>query len=247
MLAKSVLVTGCDKGIGLEFIKQLADQTQHLFAGCLSPHQAKETRAIADVHKHVILLHLDITKEETIENAVVKIKEIVGEEGLNCVINNAGILHFINSIENLTVESLQTTYEVNAIGPAMVVKACVPLLRKASSLLSGNEMGVSRAAIVNISSTAGSMESERGEKLFYSYRNSKMALNMLAKNLSIELKPDKISILNLNPGWVQTDMGGSCATQTKQQSVEGMLQVISNLNEKTSGLFYNWNGDEIPW
>ena len=246
MLTNNVLVTGCDKGIGLEFIKQLAPQTKRLFAGCLHPGEASEVQKVSEVHPHVVILHIDVTDNKTIQKAVLEILASVGDEGLNLLINNAAVLHFMNSIETLTAQSMATTYDVNAIGPAMVMKACLPLLRQAASLLTSSEKSIKRASIVNISSWFSSMESARGEKIFYSYRSSKIAVNMLAKNLSIELEGDNVLVVNMCPGWVRTDMGGEDAPTTTQESVGAILDVVSGLDDR-SGLFYSSAGGELPW
>ena len=254
MFTNSVLVTGCNRGIGLELVKQLAPQTKHLFAGCLYPHNANEIDGLSEHHKHVVKLHLDVTNHESITHAVSVMEGVLASEGegLNCVINNAGVLPVINSINDVTVQQLANTFDVNAIGPTMVSKACLPLLKKASAKESGNRMGVSRAAVLNISSTAGSMENPRRmDKLFYTYRPSKMALNMFARNLSIGAQEDNILVCNVNPGWVQTDMGGPEASRTVQEAVESMLFLMSTFDGSNTAAnaegFYNWNGEVIPW
>merc|ERR1711973_400896 len=245
MFAKSVLITGANRGVGLEFVRQLADKTQHLFATCRKPSEAVELKKIAEQHTHIVVMEMDVTKEEHIAACACSITETVGEEGLNCIINNAGQIHR-GSLEETTAEDLRRVYAVNVIGPAMVVKACLPLLKKASARCSDSEMSVSRASILNISSKVGSItDNTSGTR--YAYRMSKAALNMLTKNLSIELKGDNILAVNFHPGWVQTEMGGPNALITTEQSVSGMLGVMASFTEKQNGGFYGWNGENIPW
>jgi len=245
MFAKSVFITGCNRGIGLELVKHLADRTQHLFAACRKPDEADELKKLAEVHNHLIVLELDVTDQKQIEACVATISEVVGDDGLNCLINNAGYFPRVN-LETVTSEILKRTYAINTIAPAMIVKACLPLLRKASAACSHGNMSVSRSAILNMSSKMASI-TDNTSGGSYAYRMSKAALNMLTKNLSIELKADHILAVILHPGWVQTDMGGPNALISTTKSVEEMLKMTSGFTEKDSGAFYGWNGENIPW
>jgi len=242
---KSVLVTGANRGIGLEFIKQLVGRTEHLFAACRSPENACELKNIADTNKNVVIIKLDVTKENEIASAVNNISEIVGDSGLNCVINNAGMLGW-DDLQSVTPDLLKDTYAVNTIGTAMVIKACLPLIRMASSTCSDSPMSVSRASILNISSKVGSI-TDNSSGRNYAYRMSKAALNMLTMNLSIELKNEQILAVNLHPGWVLTNMGGPNALIDSTKSVSGMLNVCEGLTDKDNGMFFGWNGEKIPW
>jgi len=247
MFAKSVFITGSNRGIGLELVKQLAPHTQHLFAACRTPSQAKELKAIADKHNHVVVLELDVVDEEAIAKAVNKVTEVVGDNGLNCLISNAGSMDkSVNCIEDVTAESLKTIYSINAVAPAMIAKAFLPLLRIASSLASGGDMSVSRAAILNMSTRMASID-DNSSGACYAYRMSKVALNMLTKNLSIELKSDHILAITMHPGWVLTDMGGPNALISTEKSVTSMLKLFSDFTEKHNGMFYGWNDVVIPW
>jgi len=245
MFSKSVLVTGTNRGVGLELVHQLADKCEHVFAACRNPSEANALNEISQQHTNVVVMQIDVTKEEDIAACVSSISQTVGETGLSCLINNAGQIHRGNLVET-TAEDMRRLYAVNVIGPAMIAKACLPLLRKASSVCGGSDMSVSRAAILNISSKVGSIaDNSSGGK--YAYRMSKAALNMFTKNLSIELKPDGILAVNIHPGWVQTDMGGANATTSAEQSVAGILSVASSFSETHNGGFYGWNGENIPW
>lgn len=245
VFAKSVLVTGSNRGVGLEFIKQLSGKTQHLFAACRDPENAVELKKLVETNSNIVVLELDVTKEDEITSAVNNITEVVGDQGLNCLINNAGVLKR-DDLDSVSAELLTATYAVNTIGPAMVTKACLPLIRKASSRFSDSPMSVPRASILNISSKVGSI-ADNGRGGNYAYRMSKAALNMLTMNLSIELKKDKILTVNIHPGWVLTDMGGSNALIDSTKSVSGILNVCQGLTEKDNGMFFGWNGEKIPW
>jgi len=245
MFAKSVLVTGCNRGIGLGLVKQLAGQTQHLFATCREPDEAHELRKVAEGHNHIIVLKLDVTNEKDIRTVVATIAEIVGDSGLNCVINNAGKNHK-DTLEVVSSEVLEKLYAINAIGPAMLVKACLPLLKKASALCIDSNMSVSRASILNISSIRGSFTDNTTARN-YAYRMSKTALNMLTKSLSVELRSDCVLVVSISPGWVQTAIGGPKALISNTESADGIIKVASDFTEKYTGTFYGWDGENMPW
>ena len=223
----------------------MANRTQHLFAACRVPDQAEELQKVAEAHKHVIILKLDVTNKQDIAACVEKISEVVGDTGLNCLINNAAQI-CRSDIESFTGEELRDLFEVNTIAPAMIIKACLPLLRQASSQHSNAEMRVARSSIINISSKVGSI-ADNSSGRNYGYRMSKVAMNMLTKNLSVELKTDHILAISLHPGWVQTNMGGPNALISTGQCVQGLLKVAEGLTEKDNGMFYGWNGEHIPW
>ena len=244
MFTRSVLVTGSNRGIGLELVKQLASKTQHLFATCRNPTKALELQEIDDTHSNVKLIELDVKREDMIVSAVASIAETVGENGLNCIINNAGsVVH--ENLETMNIDSLKYIYAINAIGPALIVQKCLPLLRKASSLQTDKRMSIQRASILNISSIVGLLQDSSAGRN-YSYRMSKAALNILTKNLSLELKRDRILAVSMHPGWVQTDMGGPNALIDTTTCVEGILKVASELTARDTGLFFAYNGQKIP-
>lgn len=245
MFAKSVLVTGCNRGIGLEFVKQLANKTQHLFAACRIPDKAEELQSIANVHKNITVLKLDVMQQNDIDSMMTTISKTVGGNGLNCLINNAGVINRDN-VMTVTKDTLEYIYTVNCIGTAMLSKSSLPLLSQASSLTRGSKMSVSRASILNISSVAGSIENAKGTD--YAYRMSKAALNMLTVNMSVELKREKVLAVTFHPGRVKTDMMiGATELIELEESVEGMINAASKFVAKDSGLFFDWNGEKMAW
>ena len=243
MFATSVLITGANRGVGFELLCKLVGKTNIMFATCRSPQEATELQNMAKQHANITVLELDVTREDTISAAVNVIAETVGEKGLNCLINNAGQITR-GSLAESTADDLRRLYEVNVIGPAMVAKECLPLLRKAAC--SGEDMCVSRAAVLNISSIMGSIASTSSSG-HLPYRMSKAALNMFTKSLSIELKSDGILVASIHPGWVQTDMGGPRAAVTVDESASSIIDLVSTFTEKHNGGLYGWNGENIPW
>lgn len=127
-----------------------------------------------------------------------------------------------------------------------IIKAFIPLLKKASDFNNSQPLGVQRATIVNMSSVLGSIQ-ENVQGGLYAYRMSKVALNMSTKSMSIDLKNEKILCVAMHPGWVKTDMGGSHAPLTIDTSCTQMVETILGLNEAHNGAFIQYDGKQLPW
>ncbi|XP_074073272.1 C-signal-like [Macrotis lagotis] len=194
-----------------------------------------------------VLSTLDIICEDSIKKAVEETEALVGEQGLNCLINNAAI-NRIATLDSVTAQDMLTIYETNAVAPLMVSKAFLPLLRKAAC--QDNVMGIHRAAIINMSSQSASIQlffQNKKSQEVYPYRIAKTALNMITCCLAADLMSDGILCISLHPGWVQTDMGGSKAPLQVKETIPGILNVLANLTEKDHGAFLNWKGEVVPW
>ncbi|XP_063169283.1 C-signal-like [Candoia aspera] len=251
---RSVLVTGSNRGIGLGLIKQLAGKSnppEWIFATCRDPEgpRAQDLKNLAAQHQEIVIIPLNITDPSSIRSAVTTVTEQLSGTGLNLLINNAGIAKYNKRQEIEVPEDMAEIYKTNVIGPMMISQAFLPLLRKASQESSKKGMSCSKAAIVNISSYAGSITDlylwELGQVL--SYRCSKAALNMLTRCQSLGFSEDEILCVALHPGWVQTEMGGSTAEITVDSSVQAVLNLLAHLSEKDSGSFLNWEGKILPW
>lgn len=243
----SVLITGANRGLGLEFVKQLVSSSKlprHLFAACRNPDKADELQEIAKSHGNVIILKLDVKDSKSYAAVAQQVSDVVGDAGLNLLINNAGIM-FRDSLENVTRENMVETFEVNVVAPLLFTKELLPLLKKAAKS-GGNTLSCSRAGVVNITSKMGSMEDNTSGSA-YSYRTSKTAVNMVTKSMSVDLKPEGILAFALHPGWVLTDMGGPQALITTQVSVESMLNTIAKATAEQAGFMLNYDGKRIPW
>lgn len=250
MVAESILITGCNRGIGFEFVKQLAtldEGPSHIFACCREPNEAHALQLLAAEYDHVHVLELDVTRKDTVERARAFVEEIVGDKGLNVLFNNAAMKYWNETdIESVTLEQLRETYEVNAVGPLLLTQTFLPLLRRAALLSSRKDLAISRAAVLNMSTMVASI-SDNTMGRCYSYRMSKTALNMLTKTLSIELEADAILVVALHPGWVKTRMGGPGAKITTSECVDTMLSLFQTLNITHHGNFYNLYGKSIQW
>ncbi|XP_077981501.1 C-signal-like [Glandiceps talaboti] len=250
LCTKSVLVTGCSRGIGLELIKQfvkLPNPPQHVFATCRAPENAHELKSIAEANPSVQVLRLDVDDRDSINDAASKVEQVLGENGLTLLINNAGILlNKDQTIEEVDPDNMIKVYRVNTVGSLLVIKRFLPLLRSASSLVHSDEMSVSRAAIMNMSSIMSSLGETRSSR-GYSYRCSKVALNMMTLNLSMELAADKILAISLHPGYVRTDMTGPDAWIDTKECVEGLMTVMATRTKEHNGYHYDYKGKLIPW
>ena len=222
----TVLVTGANRGIGLELVRQLRARGHHLIGTARNPEEAtdlKETGAL--------VLPLDVTDG----SSVLALAEALEGRAIDLLINNAGIMgHSAKSFAETDFDEVITTFDVNSLGPMRVTQALLP------NLLAGNGK-----TVVQISSTMGSIANNSGG--YYGYRASKSALNMLNKSLALELADLGITAVVLHPGWVQTRLGGANAAITPQESVTGMLLVIAGLGPQDNGRFLDYKGEELPW
>ncbi|KAL2300231.1 hypothetical protein Nmel_012199 [Mimus melanotis] len=252
----SVLVTGANRGLGLGFVQhflRMPKPPQWIFATCRDPkgQRAQELQNLAAKHPNLVIIALEVAKPASIKVAAAKVGEHLGDSGLNLLINNAGMVNS-KMIDAETFEDMTDTYTTNTTGPLLMGQAFLPLLKKAAHRSPGSGLSCSKAAIVNISSIGGSIASMFGWEMMQvtSYRCSKAALNMLSKCQSLAYKEHGILCVALHPGWVQTDLGGATGHTppvTVDDSVQGMLKVLSSLSEKETGAFLDWEGQVIPW
>ncbi|XP_046391054.1 C-factor [Ischnura elegans] len=245
---KSILVTGCNRGIGLELIKQLvalSKPPQHVLATVRQPDKAKELQELASANKSIHILQIDLKDLKSYKPLSKEVGEIVGDDGLNVLLNSAGISSKFARLQYLKAEQLEEHFLVNTIAPTMLTKALLPLIKVAASR-SSSPPGLSKGLIVNMSSILGSISSNTTGGL-YPYRASKSALNAITRSLSLEVKDDGIIALSLHPGWVKTDMGGPKAPLTVQESVSKILQTLSSLEARHNGQFIQFDGQELPW
>ncbi|XP_048172232.1 C-factor-like [Corvus hawaiiensis] len=252
----SVLVTGANRGLGLGFVQhflRMPKPPQWIFATCRDPkgQRAQELQNLASKHPNVIIIPLEVTNPASIKAAAAKVAEHLGGSGLNLLINNAGMVK-PKTLDSETLEDMTETYTTNTAGPLLMGQAFLPLLKKAAQGSPDSGLSCSKAAIINMSSYAGSIEDvylwDFGQVV--SYRCSKAALNMLSKCQSLAYREHGVLCVTLHPGWVQTDMGGTGSYKpplTVDDSLQGMLKVLSSLSEKETGTFLDWEGKVLPW
>lgn len=224
------IVTGANRGIGLEFVKQLAGRGDDVIATARDPQLATDLHDVAEASDgKVRVAQLDIIDEESVRSFIDKIDGTT----VDVLINNAGRLSHGSGPGDFDFEAMRNDFETNVIGTLRVTQAVLPLLGGAKK-------------IVNLSSKMGSI-SDNGSGGSYPYRMSKAALNMATKSLANDLKSREIVVITMHPGWVQTRMGGSNALIETETSVEGLLDVIDDADLEDSGKFWEWKGVEIPW
>ena len=246
----SILVTGANRGLGLGLVKHLLTshpRPQHVIATSRSVggEKSKELEELAAKETCLSVIQLSIDDPATFSTAVGEVDGIVQEHGLNVLVNNAGI-GIKKRLKNVTVDDMTASFATNTIGPLMLTQSLLPLLKRAASRTSSKPLGWERAAVINMSSDLGSISANDGGS-FYPYRCSKTALNAVTKSLSIDLLKDSIIACSVHPGWVYTDMGGSNAPVTVDESVQGMLKLFARLNQDSNGGFFKYDGTVMEW
>ncbi len=222
----TVLITGANRGLGLEFARQYAADGWKVIGTARKPAQAD---ALTELDVRV--LQLDVTDL----HSVGALADSLGNAPVDLLINNAGIFPRVGTIENVNYDDYMRTLAVNTAGPMLVASAVLPNLRQGEG-----------KKIVNITSQLGSIELNNGSN-FYGYRESKAALNMFSKTLAGELGPEGFIVLALHPGWVATDMGGPSAPLTPEQSVTSMRAVIGGITADDNGGYRSYDGEAVPW
>jgi NAD(P)-dependent dehydrogenase (short-subunit alcohol dehydrogenase family) len=228
------LVSGANRGLGLEFVRQLLAQGARVIAACRHPARAHELTAQAAAHPgHLHVLPLDVAKPASI--AELARESAMLFDGLDLLINNAGQLVPGERFGSLTSEHLEASLRSNTIGALLLTQALAPLLAQGNS-----------ARVANLSSVIGSIASTT-EFRSPSYAISKAALNMATVQLAHALAPQGTLVLALHPGWVRTDMGGAQAPLEPTAAVAGMLRVIAQAQPADSGTFRDYQGRTLPW
>ena len=236
---KTVLITGANRGIGLEFARQYAADGWTVLACCRTPGQSDALNKLAQqLPNQVKIYGLDLTDHEQIEALVRMLSsKTAAINSIDLLINNAGVYPdsyeggFGDTDYELWIKSLR----VNTMAPLKMAEAFATHVER-SQLKTIVTIGTKMGSIAD-NSSGGS----------YLYRTSKAAVNMVVKNLSIDLKPRGIIAVVLHPGWVKTDLGGANALISAEQSVSGMRKVISRLSPADSGKFLTYDGKDIPW
>ena len=229
----SVLITGANRGLGFEFAKQYLADGWQVYAACRDPDSASELRRLADASGHKLrILNLDVTDRSSVKAAAAE----VDGQAIDLLINNAGIGGPRGqTVGNIDYEAWAKVLDANTMGPMRVSEAFVDNVARSE-----------RKLIVTLTSGMGSIaDNTSGGSV--AYRSSKAAVNMVMRSLAIDLAPRGITCVVVNPGWVQTDMGGPHATITPAASVTSLRRLIDTLGPAQSGKFFNYNGREYAW
>jgi NAD(P)-dependent dehydrogenase (short-subunit alcohol dehydrogenase family) len=224
--APTVLITGANRGIGLECARQFAARGYTVIGTARDPADAAELSVVADRVEP-----LEVTDAASVAALARRLQSVT----IDILVNNAGMLDRTDvGIDTVDFAMMERTLAVNTLGPLRVTQALLPRLRAGK-----------RRTIVNLSSELGSI-TECGDR-WYAYRASKAALNRITVTLSVELAPEGFVCVVLHPGWVRTDMGGAAATYSPEESAAGLIAVIEKLGPADNGRFYDFTGKPIPW
>ncbi|ESS72210.1 C-factor CsgA [Methyloglobulus morosus KoM1] len=229
----SVLITGANRGLGLEFCRQYADAGWKVIACCRNPAQAEALNALRQSHDFVQIEALDVADFGQIDD----LSKTLLDASIDVLINNAGVYDDQrgNGFGQLDYQAWQHSLLINTLAPVKMAESFSPQIKRSGKKL-----------IVNISSLMGSL-ADNGSGGSILYRSSKAALNASMKSLSIDLMNQNIGVLILHPGWVQTDMGGANALIDSKTSVSGMRAVIDGFTLAQSGAFIKYDGTPMPW
>ncbi len=229
----NVLITGANRGIGLEMVRYAMQQGWRVFACCRDPHNADNLFNIARLSNGRISVHIaDMLELATVQALSYELRH----EPIDILINNAGIYGSDkNTFGAVDVDSWLQTFQVNSIAPLKMVEAF------SEQLMMGQ-----RKLVACMSSKMGSM-SDNGYGNSYIYRSSKAALNAVVKSLSIDLKEKGVISVALHPGWVKTEMGGPNAEISTAECVTQIFTNLSTLTINDSGRFIDIDGTDIPW
>ena len=234
-MPRNVLISGANRGIGLEFARQLLARGEHVIAACRHPGKATALNGLAGEYPgRLHVLPLDVADPKSRASLAHDLPLVLGDDGrIDLLVNNAGVLHSGERFGHIEQAILEDSLRTNAVGPFLLAQALAPLLADGSR-------------IANISSQLGSI----GNTTRFgtpSYDISKAAQNMASVLLARALEERGIVVLALHPGWVQTEMGGANAQVAPTDAVHGLLQVIDAATPAQSGSFLDWRGQPLSW
>jgi NAD(P)-dependent dehydrogenase (short-subunit alcohol dehydrogenase family) len=229
-----ILITGANRGLGLELTRLCAARGERVFAGCRFPERDTGLKDLCDRYPSQIdILSLEITDAASLEQCAQQVRSEV--DALDMLINNAAINAEGETLRTFDAQRAAQQWMVNAVGQVLVAQKFLDLLKAGTN-----------PKIINVTSEAGSISTMYRFRGYY-YFGSKAAMNMFSRSMAWD--PDTAGILTiaLHPGWVRTHMGGSNADLSVTESAEGILKVIANLTSEDNGKFYTWDGKEYPW
>jgi NAD(P)-dependent dehydrogenase (short-subunit alcohol dehydrogenase family) len=238
------LITGANKGIGLETARQLAAQGIHVIIGARDAAKGEAAAQLLQAEGHKAdFIALDVSNEASIKQAAQTVTDRYSN--LDILVNNAGINpeypQGVFTFEQMSLELMMQIYQTNVFGPFLMIREFLPLLRKSAA-----------GRIVNTSSSGGSLTDQSNSASPYyavntaGYNSSKTALNALTVQLAKQLAGSNIKVNSACPGWVQTDMGSAAAHRTVQEGARIIIQLATLPNDGPNGGFFNEDG-AINW
>ena len=233
MSSSTYFITGCNRGLGLEFVQQLLARGQRVIATCRDIATATDLTALTLKHSgQLSLVEMDVSDEASMREAVA----LLNDEAIDVFINNAGVYGPRDAnFGNVDGPAMAEVLYTNAVAPVLLTQLLIDNVRKGSG-----------KKLVYVSSKMGSI-ADNGRGGSYIYRSSKTALNSVVKSLALDFAPEGIAAATLHPGWVRTDMGGPNGLIDAPESVSGMLNVIDGLSVANTGQFFSYDGSTIAW
>tara|TARA_B100000795_G_C22705040_1_gene401219 strand:+ start:72 stop:758 length:687 start_codon:yes stop_codon:yes gene_type:complete len=226
----TVLVTGANRGLGYEFVKQYSEKGFDIFACCRNIDQAKNLKKLAEVSNNIEIYELDVGNIKKIKNLAQQLQN----KKIDVLINNAGIYRS-STIGNTNYDDWLESFKINTIAPYQIIENFLGQIIKSDL-----------KKIVSITSKMGSIDDNTSGGS-YIYRSSKTAMNSMMRSLTHDLKNKGIATLTLHPGWVRTDMGGPGGWINTSESVGGMIKQIDKLTIDHSGKYLDYAGKSIKW
>lgn len=220
-----VVITGANRGIGLALAKRYSAKGDSVIGTARDVGAAKPLAALPGV----TTLALDVRDDAS----VAAFAAVLGDEGIDVLINNAGVGHW-EGLSAFDAKVALDLFDTNALGAIRVTRALLPMLKKA------------RGKVFHMSSGMGSIGDNHSGGA-YAYRMSKAALNMAGRTLAIELAKDRVASIVVEPGWVKTDMGGAGATISVEESAAQLGAIFDARGLESTGKFFRRNGEEFPW
>lgn len=228
---KTVLISGANRGLGLEFCRQYAEAGWQVIAACRQPDKATHLNILASQYKTIQLTALDVVDHLQIDQLSTQLQGRV----IDVLISNAGIYGDRNHFGEIDYQAWRNTLETNVLSAIKLAEAFAPHL-------ASSQQGI----FVAISSLMGSM-ADNGSGGSYLYRSSKAALNAVMKSLSFEFERQGTGVIIFHPGWVRTDMGGPNGLIDVAESISGMRQQIEQFKLSHTGCFIKYDGSAMPW
>jgi NAD(P)-dependent dehydrogenase (short-subunit alcohol dehydrogenase family) len=229
----TVLVTGANRGLGLEFARQYSADGWQVVAACRAPSDAEDLQRLAAASSgRIRVIELDVTDTASVRAAAAGLKG----EAIDLLLNNAGVGGpGGQQLGGLDYAAWARVLDVNTLGSMRVSEAFLENVAKSRE-----------RKIVTITSGMGSIEDNTSGGR-YAYRSSKAAVNMVMKSLAVDTASRGITCIVMNPGWVRTDMGGPGGKLDPAESIKAMRSVIATLRPEDSGRFLNHTGKSYPW
>ena len=232
MANRTILITGANRGIGLELSEQFAQDGWQVLACCRNPADATQLQTLGERDPDIEIFALDVTDQQQIS----ELAEQLADRPIDILLCNAGIYGPRGAgFGAVDARDWLQVLEVNTVAPLMLAQALVAQVAASQQKL-----------VAVMSSKMGSIADNSGGGQ-YIYRSSKTAVNQVVKSLSIDLAERGISAITLHPGWVRTDMGGANAEISTSESASGLKAILQSAGPAQSGQFIGFNGNSIPW